>query len=415
MTSAPGLLLVAARAASQTLLPRIGGPGLVHCCENPYDGIREMSRRRWAAVALTSGADDLPQLCRAARRLQVDAALFALCDPLQEPDLKGLLGSVLDDYFIYPPTRREVAQIRNAAAAIGSPRGPAADPGAGVLTPREFAYLTESARSVAALERGIVDVVSRRIGQPVGWADPAEAGPTRPLLLAVGQGPRVLVSHRQTAQLDAETASFISSVQDCLPALLVSARRSETLHRLAVTDYLTATYNRRYFYHLTDRILRQAAARNFNVTLLLYDIDDFKRYNDTYGYAAGDEILRDTAAMMKDITRAHDIVARIGGDEFAVLFWDADQARSPASEPPDTAYALADRFRRAVARHHFRSLGPEAVGALTISGGLASFGPEARCCRELLREANRALKAVKSSGKNAIQLVGAWEGNGRDE
>jgi len=416
VTSPPGLLLLAPRGVTEELTPRIGDRALLHCCQSPYDGIREMSRRRWPAIAIASHVGDLPALCRAARRLQTDAGLFAMCAPIEETDLRPLVGPVLDDYFIYPPTGPEVAQLCQAAVAIGPVRGAGGlAANAGTIAPREFSHMTESTRSVEALERCIADIVSNRIGQAVQWAEADNTGPQHPLMLGVGDRPRVLLQAGGTAEPDAEAAAFISAVQDCLPALLASAKRAETLHRLAITDYLTGTYNRRYFYHLTNHILRQASAKNFNVTLLLYDIDDFKRYNDTYGYAAGDEILRDTATMMKDITRAHDIVARIGGDEFAVLFWDADEPRRPDSEPPATAYVLADRFRRAVERHRFRSLGPEAVGVLTISGGLASFGPGVQTCRDLLREANSALKAVKTTGKNAIQLTGTWQANHKAE
>ena len=409
MTSAPDLLLLAPPAVSEALVPRMGGAGLVRCCQSPYDGIREMSRRPWPAVAIASHLGDLPGLCRAARRLQGDAALFAICAPVEEPDLRGLVPGVLDDYFIYPPTGGELSRLGRTA---GQAAGEKAGPGGGQITPREFAQVTESTRSMAALEHSIADVISNRIGRAVHWvqADPGQT--QRPLIIGAADRQRVLLPLGGPVELDCQAAAFIAAVRDCLPALTASAQRAETLHGLAVTDYLTGTYNRRYFYHVTERILRQAEAKNFNVTLLLYDIDDFKRYNDTYGYAAGDEILRDTATMMKDITRPHDVVARIGGDEFVVLFWDADEPRSPGSEPPATAYALADRFRRAVERHNFRSLGPEAVGVLTISGGLASFGPEGRrTCQQLLRQADTALKAAKSTGKNAIQIVGAWHPN----
>ena len=408
MTSSASLLLVAPRSARENLLDRIGRPDLVHWCPGPYEAIGEMARRRWPAVAVASRGGDLPALCRAARRLQDQTGLFALCAPVDEPTVRPLVGPVLDDYFIYPPTRGEIAQLCHAATAI-TPAHDANGHGATTqITPSEFAHMTAAARSVDALERGIADVVSQRLGQPVQWVDPLEAVGARPLLLTANDRPRVLVAQRKSDPLDARGQAFVSAVQECIGALFDAAHQVQSLQRLAITDHLTGTYNRRYFYHLTDRILRQAAERDFQVTLLLYDIDDFKRYNDTYGYAAGDEILRDTAAMMKDITRAHDVVARIGGDEFAVLFWDPDEPRSADSTPPETAHALADRFRRAVARHHFRSLGPDAVGALTVSGGLATFGPDARTCRDLLRQANGALKSGKDSGKNAIHLVGAW-------
>jgi len=416
MTGGANLLLLADRSDRQDLLHRIASGDLVHCCTSPYDAIEEMSRRSWPAVALSSRGGDLPGLCRAARRLQGQTSLFALCTPVDEPNLRPLVGKVLDDYFIYPPTRQDIAQLRGIAAGTALACGPGrASPAAGAVAPAEFTHMVDSVRNVSALERGVAEVVSRRLGMAVRWVDAQRPAAAQPLVLLVGENPRALIAQGRTDSRRAEAGPFLAAVQHCLPALYATAQRAESLHRLAITDHLTGTYNRRYFYHLTDQILARAAAKNFSVTLLLYDIDDFKRYNDTYGYAAGDEILRDTAAMMKDITRAHDIVSRIGGDEFAVLFWDADEPRLADSAPPETACALADRFRLAVERHHFKSLGPEAVGALTISGGLASFGPQGQTCRDLLRQANLALKAAKESGKNGIQLVGARQGEGAGE
>jgi len=110
---------------------------------------------------------------------------------------------------------------------------------------------------------------------------------------------------------------------------------------------------------------------------------------------------------MKGVTRSHDIVARIGGDEFAVLFWDAGRPRTPGSKMPEDAFVLADRFRKAVEDHAFGSLGSEARGVLTISGGLATFGRDGRTCRELLRKADEALRESKRTGKNSITLIGA--------
>ena len=236
-------------------------------------------------------------------------------------------------------------------------------------------------------------------------ADRMPAG-VRPLLLAANDAPRVLVPQRGPISLDDEARGFLETVQNCLPALLATAQRTESLHRLAITDHLTGAYNRRYFYHVTDRILRRADAGNYRAMLFLYDIDNFKRYNDTYGHGAGDEILRETAKLMRQTSRTQDIVARIGGDEFAVLFWDPENPRRHDSQPLRDAFALAVRFRKAVCEHSFASLGPEATGALTISGGMARFPGDGPTCRELLRKADRALKEAKNGGKNVIRLVG---------
>ena len=407
MSKTPDILLVGDQARVEQLARQIGPDGRVTPCADPYEALLEMGRRRWAAIVLVMPLSDPAGLCRAARRLQPECRLLAFCNPGQEPQARSLLDGGLDDYFIYPPTRTDLVELHRALTAAAPSAADNGNGAAAGLAAREFALLAESARSPGALEQAVAQIVARRIGRPVRWANADQAPPeSQPLLLTAADQPRVLVPDGPLNGLDAASSAVLSAVQQCLPALLASAARTQSLHHLAVTDHLTGTYNRRYFYHLTDQILRQAAERKFRATLLLYDIDDFKHYNDTYGYGAGDEILRETAALMKQTTRAHDVVARIGGDEFAVLFWDAEKPREPGSQPLETAHALADRFCKAVSNHNFRSLGSEASGALTISGGLARFPRDGQNCRDLLRQADEALRAAKKSGKNSIQLVG---------
>ncbi|MHC4295268.1 MAG: GGDEF domain-containing protein, partial [Planctomycetota bacterium] len=206
--------------------------------------------------------------------------------------------------------------------------------------------------------------------------------------------------------IDEQTQRFLSGLQEMLPVLIAAARRTELLQHLAITDHLTGAYNRRYFYHMTDQLLSRTQPRCARIALLLFDIDDFKRYNDTYGHAAGDEVLREVARLIQRTTRSHDIVARIGGDEFAVLLWDPTEPRHPDSHPPTSAYMVAERFRQAVAKHEFPALGPEASGVLSISGGLASYPQDGQDTRQLLRSADEAMKLVKQTGKNAISLIG---------
>jgi len=402
--TAGGNLLVLADAPVREHLRRGLGDIPHTAVGDPYEALSEMGRRSWPAVVLAGPRPEFDALCRAARRLSADAGLYAVCPPAGEPQVRPLLGAPLDDYFIHPLEADDLAELRRAA---GAPAG--RQDAAGAEPVRQIAELIEAAQDLEEMDSHLVRVVAALVDCPVAWVPPdrVPAG-AQPLLLAAGKVPRVLVPlgvPRRSPTADA----YLAFAQECLPSLLRVARRTQGLHLLAITDHLTGAFNRRYFYEATDRILLRAQKENFRVTLLLYDIDDFKRYNDTYGHAAGDEILRDTAAMMKKITRAQDIVARIGGDEFAVLFWGADKPRSPNSHPPETAFALADRFRKAVHKHAFRSLGPEARGTLTISGGLASYPWGGTSVRELLAHADAALRLAKASGKNAINIVGGGQ------
>ncbi|MHC4983721.1 MAG: GGDEF domain-containing protein [Planctomycetota bacterium] len=410
MTDGREILLVGEPSLTDDLARHCGDGSVgVLLRSDPYDALEEMSRRSWPVVVLTAPQPEFRSLCRASRRLQAAAKLLAICSPAAEPEVRKLRPAVLDDYFIYPPTRSDWQSIIVAAGAVGGAAVARAESLAAGPSAKAIAALIEAADSVESLESRLAEMLRRRLGREVRWVD-ADGVPAdvEPLLLAVNDAPRALVAAGvEGAGVDADAKAFIRAVQECLPSIMAAARRTESLNRLAITDHLTGAYNRRYFYLATDQILKDATEKGFRVTLLLYDIDDFKRYNDTYGHAAGDEILRETAALMKQITRSQDIVARIGGDEFAVLFWDSQPPRSPGSKPPRSAYQLSDRFRQAVGKIEFRSLGPEAKGALTISGGLASFPRAGKTCRDLLRSADKALKKAKESGKDAIRLIGA--------
>lgn len=186
------------------------------------------------------------------------------------------------------------------------------------------------------------------------------------------------------------------------------------LQRLAITDDLTGLCNARYFRHILEKIMLKAQEQRFPVTLLLFDIDHFKKYNDRFGHAAGDEILRQTARVMKECVREHDYVARLGGDEFAVIFWENDSKRQPypgqairPGKPPSSPALIFERFRKLIQSHKFACLGPDAQGSLTISGGLAVYPYDARTPDELVAKADKALMfGAKTGGRNSLHIVG---------
>ncbi|MBN1125189.1 MAG: GGDEF domain-containing protein [Sedimentisphaerales bacterium] len=199
--------------------------------------------------------------------------------------------------------------------------------------------------------------------------------------------------------------------------VMINAEQIRQLERLATEDDLTRLKNRRYLREFLRQIVALAKAEQLKVTLLLFDIDDFKHYNDAYGHTVGDEVLRQVAVMMSHCCREHDVVARIGGDEFAVVFWDrpeghvsdsdrAERERRSAGEHPRQALFMARRFREQISRSNLSVLGPEGKGSLTISGGLASFPADASDDENLFQQADKALLEAKRNGKDRIALVG---------
>jgi diguanylate cyclase (GGDEF)-like protein len=198
------------------------------------------------------------------------------------------------------------------------------------------------------------------------------------------------------------------------PAQAVDAARLSELERLATEDDLTGLKNRRYLGEFLRQILRHANQEGFQITLLLFDIDDFKHYNDAFGHSVGDNVLREAALLIRRCCREHDVVARIGGDEFAVVFWDRpdrpanphEPERRTAAEHPRQAYFMAERFRRQISDSNLSSLGAVGQGTLTISGGLAAFPQDAQSADTLFQRADQALLEAKRQGKNRIVLVG---------
>ena len=196
--------------------------------------------------------------------------------------------------------------------------------------------------------------------------------------------------------------------------------RVKQLEKLATEDELTGLKNRRYIWEFSRQIIERARGENGRVTLLIFDIDNFKHYNDVYGHTAGDEVLKQAAVLMRRCCRGHDVVGRIGGDEFAVVFWDDPQRgplkeeaerRSSMADHPGEAIFIAKRFRKGLGKAELHLLGPEGKGVLTISGSLASFPRDGATIGELFEQADKALLEAKRSGKNKIYLVGSPQGD----
>lgn len=185
-----------------------------------------------------------------------------------------------------------------------------------------------------------------------------------------------------------------------------AAAKQSQWRKLAFTDDLTRLPNRRRLLAFLKDVLSRSARENESTTVLVFDIDDFKRYNDAYGHDAGDEILREVGKLFVQCSRKTDMVARYGGDEFVVVFWDAEKPRAQGSEHPKRVFDILQRFKRALNSHSFSRLGPEAVGFLTISGGLARFPSQGRTPEELLESADRALLQAKAAGKNRFFVIG---------
>jgi diguanylate cyclase (GGDEF)-like protein len=354
---------------------------------------------------------------------EVAAGAAFKADPwlTEDPSLSGY-GSLTGDGSAgeVSPTQDEAftpAGSSRASAAIRQDDNASARGGAVVSGQTAGAYHNDPFDASDA-ELGDIDLVDQLLSAPgafdelvlklvaarsgvarVGFASQANKVPEGHVGAWVShRGRRLGVLHAPPPAVKAQLAPWAS----WMGHWLALERQMKLLWHKAHQDELSGAWNRRFFDHHLARVINQAAQRRLPVTLLVFDIDNFKTYNDRYGHAAGDEILRETVRLMRSVIREHDMVARIGGDEFAVIFWDPQGPRKPNSSHPEDVRAAAQRFQKAICAHHFPKLLEEAPGTLTISGGLASYPWDGVTADTLVERADAMLLHSKSQGKNAI-------------
>ena len=193
-------------------------------------------------------------------------------------------------------------------------------------------------------------------------------------------------------ELDFDFAALLSLVGNHVSHIIDKIRLYQETRRLTITDSLTGLYNSRYFYKHLDIEVARAKRYGNSLSLMLFDIDDFKRLNDTYGRQEGDEVLQGLAHTLTSVCRETDVLVRYGGEEFIIIL--ADTAGEEAT-------ALARRILHAVQETKFR-VGPSAEVSITLSGGIATFPQNAASARALLNAADNALYAAKVKGKNTV-------------
>jgi two-component system chemotaxis family response regulator WspR len=170
-------------------------------------------------------------------------------------------------------------------------------------------------------------------------------------------------------------------------------RINAELQRLSNVDGLTGLGNRRYFDEYAAAQWKLALREQKSIAVLMIDVDDFKRYNDSYGHMAGDEVLKGVAAALKkSIERPTDLAARFGGEEFIVIL---------PSTPFSALHELGERVRRSVEELGIPHKASTVGGHATISvGGAATLPRSEGCILQLIESADQALYAAKHAGKN---------------
>lgn len=170
----------------------------------------------------------------------------------------------------------------------------------------------------------------------------------------------------------------------------------ELLGEMATTDWLTKLPNRRQFDETFDRLAHQAERFGEPLSLVIFDIDRFKQINDTYGHAAGDEVLHQIGNMVLDSVRKADLPARLGGDEFAVILYHTEESKAEVF------------VRQLIEKVKARPFSFNGVPMpITISAGAAEYGGEQKSPQALYFAADRALYAAKHQGRDRYMLYSA--------
>lgn len=165
--------------------------------------------------------------------------------------------------------------------------------------------------------------------------------------------------------------------------LLQEAKQKQAYQQLSILDGLTNVYNYRYFHESIEKEISRAERYNQFFSLLMVDIDDFKKYNDTHGHLFGDRLLKQIALSLKEAVRAADTVFRYGGDEFIILL---------PMTTKEQALKAAERLQNVIKQNF----------PLTISIGISNF-PEDRGDKEsIIKKADLALYQAKHSGRNKV-------------
>jgi diguanylate cyclase (GGDEF)-like protein len=184
---------------------------------------------------------------------------------------------------------------------------------------------------------------------------------------------------------------------------LILQHRHADFRRKAWTDELTGAGNRRALDQVLGQVITRARDARRAVTVMFFDIDNFKTYNDRFGHDAGDKVLRETVQLLRSVIRRGDHVFRVGGDEFVVIFApDPAGPRSACSSPPESIEQIASRFQHQVCSLQLPQIGLNAPGTLSISAGMATYPWDGREPDALLRMADELALESKRSGKNVI-------------
>lgn len=227
-----------------------------------------------------------------------------------------------------------------------------------------------------------------------------QAGIGSLILVGLSTGTRLngflLMAHSQPGFFTPADLEMAQVAATHLTLLMERARLLHQLEQLAVTDGLTGLYNYRHFHERYQEEVRRARRYQTPFAIMLIDMDNFKQVNDRYGHLEGDYVLVQVAELIRRTVRETELIARYGGDEFAILL--------PATNLQGARIA-AERLLHAIRTSEFTTTDGEPIPNLTLSVGLAAYPDSGGSPAEILEKADEALETAKKTGRNRLEAV----------
>jgi diguanylate cyclase (GGDEF)-like protein len=370
------------------------------------DQSRQVAKLRGEQQALASFTRLLPGLARELNRSdlnerQIPRLVFALVDSIFEPEQTLL-------YLVQPSMglgeRGQILQLVERSGAADIPPSAAkiaiGDGKIGWVANARVEMLAEDWLNLTRTEgRAIEDNHPSIHLDLVGPLVHHDDGKDR--LLGV-----LCIGNPQSHPRDEK--AMLQMVTNLASIAYTNSRSTRQLRELANHDGLTGLLNKRYFMSQRLGLLINAAEREAAaLSVYIFDIDHFKKYNDTHGHLAGDEILKNVSQVLRDNLRPGDVACRYGGEEFIVAM--------PGARGPE-GFAAAERIRAAIESTKFARCESQPGGRITISGGVSQFPVDGTSGNDLILHADQALYHAKAAGRNRTVLFrGVDIGGGGDE